>query len=119
MEHIGLKLLVWGLEMFHVEQCDRTQPCWSRNSELSKIDVGPPIWTTRWGFADHHVPAQPDQTHSPLQGLKWGTKTATASSIEGMGKAVLVPQYLHIAAHHLFGVGGKQASPQVAAEQWC
>ena len=100
VEHLGLKLRVWGLNMFHVEQCDRTKPCWSGNPKLSQVDICPAIWTTRWGFAHDHASAQFDQTHGPLQGLKWGTKASGACSIEGVGKTVLVSQYLYIATDH-------------------
>ncbi len=101
VEHFGLRLRIWGLNMFHVEQCDRTKPCWGGHSEASHVHIGPTIWTTGWRFAHNDIPAQPHQTDGPSQGLQWGAKAAATGSVKGMDKAFLMPQYIHVATNHL------------------
>jgi hypothetical protein len=100
VEHSGLELLIEGLTMFHVEQCDRTKPYWCGHSKPSKIHIGPAVWAAGWGFTHHYTPSQPHQTYCPLQGLEWGAKATAAGGIKGVNKAFLFPQYIHVATHH-------------------
>jgi hypothetical protein len=86
--------------MFHVEQCDRTKPCWGGDPEASQIHIGPAIWTSGRRFAHNDIPAQLHQTDGPSQSLEWGTKASSAGSIKSMGEAVLDSQHLNVAAHH-------------------